>query len=158
MVVFALLLTLLSFTLAWFARELFRGNPFDPRGVDAEPSDQLGSLRAVVVVSLVLSLTSAVYLWVDRVWQYSEQDLGELLSQAADDLEETGGTEQFEIEEAIGAHGDAWRVRVVSASSDDFDVDRWVVTDDDGGSPHCLVVRNRGPEEDRSVGVYAGYC
>jgi hypothetical protein len=151
----AVFLTLLTLALLWFTAELFRGNPFAPIDAPREQHDGLGSLRAVTVLVLVGAAGSAFHLWTDRVHQYSEEEVREIVSDAVDELDRGDDS----LPQVLEASGDLDGLRVLSARGDADDLAAWLVTDDDGGSPHCVWSRISGPQDDEERWFYSsGVC
>jgi hypothetical protein len=152
--ILALFFTLLSMALLWFTVEVFRGNPFVPDG-DSTPDDVLGSLRAVVVLSLVGAVGAAYYLWSDRVHQFSEEEVGAIVGEAVYLLDRSDDS----LPEVLEDSGDLDGLRVLRARGDADNLDAWLVTDDDGGSPYCVWSRVDGGGSDEVRWYYGpGLC
>ncbi|MFB9312831.1 hypothetical protein [Nocardioides plantarum] len=174
MLAFALFLSALTLAVGWLNVDLWRrealgGQPVF-QGVDATPAstarDGLDPLRAVALVGLVGLIGVTFHVWQDKVFNYSDDRVGEIADRTARALEnrdpELASIDRSDIEAALPDDADLDKLLIRKAASDySGDATLWQLSDDDGASPHCLKVEapSRGDADPEwSAVVLADVC
>lgn len=160
MLVLALFLSVLTLTLGWLNLDLWRRRPSTGSPVllgitstsTSGARDGLDPLRSVALVGLVGALGVTFHVWGDKVINYSAERVDQITVGAARTLSDRDGRldtiDRSDVEDALAEEADLDKLLVLEAASADGDTTLWQISDDDGGSPHCLKVV--APTDDRN--------